>query len=168
MHDRGHRPVSPSEADGGGVIKVKTNLGSLVTVCLEKASTKWESCCDDSQSHPVVSCAPPPFCLNVYDPCIPFGSALLGSYLQRLLKTSTLLDQVPRQQPRSPSYTQENASGGVFRLSGPLRLPHPFLCSYVLLLAQAPGTPQLCIWKWYPETQSSDQRIVLFSETSIN
>lgn len=106
---------------------------------------------------------------------IPFGSALLGSYLQRLLKTSTLLDQVPRQQPPSPSYTQENASGGVFRLSGPLRAPHPFLpwagmqaCSCVLLLAQAPGTPQLCIWKWYPETPSSDQRIVLFSETSIN
>lgn len=102
-------------------------------------------------------------------------SALLGSYLQGSLKTSTLPGQVPRQQPPSPSYTQENASGSVFRLSGPLRLPHPFLPwagmearSYGLLLAQAPGTPQLCIWKWYPETQSLDQRIVLSSETSIS
>ncbi|XP_037066354.1 uncharacterized protein LOC119088933 [Peromyscus leucopus] len=38
-----------------------------------------------------------------------------------LLKISTLPDQLPRQQPPSSSYTQENASGSVFRPSDPRR-----------------------------------------------
>lgn len=58
------------------------------------------------------------------------------------------------------SYTQENASGCVFRLSDPLRhCPTPFQCwAGMEALSWATASPQdlapqFCIWRWYLEAE---------------